>query len=74
MENFNLLIQIRTDLHKTLDSIDAELIKMDWRHLANRGHTFLALKSYRAVNNCSISDAKEAVDSFVDMLNAKNVF
>lgn len=66
--NFDGLLEIRHHLRDAIDKIDEDLIQMDWRHLANRGESLLAIKSYRREHNCGLMEARDMVRSFCDML------
>jgi len=65
------LFTIRKSLNDAIHEVNEELVKLDWRHLANRGERFLATVSYRNEHKCSTSDAFGMVNSFISMLDAK---
>lgn len=66
--NTDHLLQIRTNLQNSLKLIDDELIKLDWRHLVNRGEYILAIKSYREEHGGGLKEAKDVVDAFQKLL------
>ena len=61
---FDELFEVRQHLQESVRMIENELLKTDWRHLANRGLTVLAIRAYRQSHNCAILEAKEMVESF----------
>lgn len=68
--NTEQLMELRSILKKALDTIEVELIAMDWRHLVNRDECILAIKSYRREHNVTLMDAKRMVDSFREMMKS----
>ena len=68
--NTEQLMELRSILKKALDTIEVELIAMDWRHLVNRDECILAIKSYRREHNVTLIEAKRMVDSFREMMKS----
>lgn len=66
--NLNELVSVRTQLMNALNTIDNEILEYDWQHLANRDLKILAIRAYRKNYDCSIMEAKEKVEAFIDLI------
>lgn len=73
--NPETLLDIRKHLNELQTVLDAELVKLDWRHLAMRGEKILAIKAYRIQEskgeNIYLTEAKKAVEEWVEFMNKK---
>ena len=65
------LLSIRENLTDALDKVDNEIVKNDWRHLANRGQKILAIKTYYRKHNSTLTEAKSTVEAFIEMIKAQ---
>ena len=63
------ILEVRSHVTKTLDLLDQEILEYDWRHLVSRDLHVLGIRAYRKQNNCSLTEAKQACDSFRNMIN-----
>lgn len=60
---FNLLASIEKSRHMVIEEIRARNIA--WQHLADNGLKVEAILSYRQKYECSLKEAKEAIDAFL---------
>lgn len=63
------ILEVRKHVIKTLDLLDQELMEYDWKHLVSRDLHVLGIRAYRKQNDCSLREAKDACDSFRNMIN-----
>ena len=68
--NTEQLLELRDNLRKSIETIDAELINLDWRHWVNRGEMILAIKSYRHTHIVRLKEAKDVVDAFRELIKS----